>query len=124
MSWMVSSSGTTPCILIFRIIIFVIIVEHDVESKAEGNNEERVPEEKKEEWVEDSVEHGDIDIAGQELGMSANEGDEFCPRKHNGYGPQVSVEQEALLIIVEDNHKYQANHGQLNPVFKAGKVSF
>ena len=56
--------------------------------------------------------------------MSANEGDEFCPRKHNGYCSQVSVEQHALIIIVEDNHEHQANHGQLNPVFKAGKISF
>ena len=70
-----------------EVISTIIIVKHDVESKAESNNEEGIPKEKKEEWIEDSVEHGHIDIAGEEFGMSTNEGDELGPGEHDCNGP-------------------------------------
>ena len=48
-----------------------VVVQHDVEAHAEGDEEERVPEEKEEEAVEDLVEHRHIHVAMEELGMPA-----------------------------------------------------
>ena len=46
-------------------------MQHDVEAHAEGDEEERVPEEKEEKAVEDLVEHRHIHVAMEEFGMAA-----------------------------------------------------
>ena len=48
-----------------------VVVEHDVETHAKGDQEEGVPEEEEEEAVENFVEHRHIHVAMQKLRVSA-----------------------------------------------------
>ena len=58
-------------------------MQHDVEAKCEGHEEEGVPEKEGEEGLEHFVEHGDVDIVSGEPGVLGHEQDELGPGQQN-----------------------------------------
>ena len=100
-------------------------MQHDVEAEAEGDEEERVPEEEGSEGLEYLVEHGDVDVVLGQLGMSADESDEGGPAHDDGEGGQgplgVAGVEEGLVRDVEDDGS-EDERGQLQPVLQAEDV--
>ena len=83
-----------------EIVATIIIMKHDVESKPKGNDEQRIPEQKEEEGIENFVEHGNINIAMKKLRMSPNQGYQLSPGEDNGNGSKMSVKQNIVPIVV------------------------
>ena len=101
------------------------LVQHDVEAEAEGDEEERVPEEEGSEGLEYLVEHGNVDVVLGQLGMSADESDEGGPTHDNGEGGEgplgVAGVEEGPVRDVEDNGS-EGERGKLQPVLQAEDV--
>ena len=60
---------------IFSISAAVVLMEEDVEAKAKGEEEEGIPDEEGGKGLEDSVEHGGVDVVGRQSWMSAHHSD-------------------------------------------------
>ena len=59
-------------------------MQHNVESEAEGNYEEGIPDQECGECLEYLVEHGHVDVVLGELGVSAHQGDQRGPAERTG----------------------------------------
>ena len=68
---------------IFSISAAVVLMEEDVEAKAKGEEEEGIPDEEGGEGLENSVEHGGVDVVRGESRMSSHHSDQFYPEKQN-----------------------------------------
>ena len=68
---------------ILSISAAVVFMEEDVEAEAKGEEEEGIPDKEGGEGLENSVEHGGVDVVRGESWMSAHHSDQFYPEKQN-----------------------------------------
>ena len=68
---------------IFSISAAIVFMEEDVEAKAKGEEEEGIPNKEGGEGLENSVEHGGVDVVRGESRMSSHHCDQFYPEKQN-----------------------------------------
>ena len=75
----------------------------------------------KEESFENFVEHRDVDVVESETRMTGDECDEFCPRRYDGDGSQVTFNVTGIwqkVVGNPENKAHQTNDQNLEPVFR------
>ena len=83
-------------------------MQHDVEAKGEGHEEEGVPEEEGEEGLEHFVEHGDVDVVSGQPGVLGDQQDELSPCQQNDDCRYVS-QTRAGRVRRADGHRYSTH---------------
>ena len=68
---------------IFSLRAAIVFVEEDVEAKSKGEEEEGIPYEEGGEGLENSVEHGGVDVVRGKSRMSSHHSDQFYPERQN-----------------------------------------
>ena len=80
---------------------FCILVQHDVKSETESDQEQGIPDEECDECLQYFVEHGYVDVVLGELGVAAHQRDQRRPAQDDRKGREVALRlarQQELLV--------------------------
>ena len=78
----------------------VVFMKEDVEAKAEGKEEQRVPNKEGGEGLEDPVEHGGVDVIRREPRMPAHHRNQLYPEKGELEEKECYAERKVVLLTM------------------------